>query len=175
MAFTPVNLEVNEFEGTSFTITMSANTSAPEPANTETFIINNVELLTKSHDPGDLNITLKDNTFTITSRFADVFERTIKYIIQNTKTWEKTYGTAGRFADLPYEYTALIHYIPPSVEFYELDFKVDATGSVSGDVSEIWTLVVRYNNTISNANLMEYAKKSIMNSKASELYPELLE
>ena len=159
--FSPANLEIIEFNGSTQTITMIADDTAPEPANTETFIINNVEFVTKSKQPRDLNISWENDTFTFSSSFSDMFDRTIKYIIQDTVTWKTTYGMSSRFVDLPSNYSALYEYIPPSVVFTEYDFKVEATGSVSGDVVQFWTLVVRYNSDISNANLSDYASKGI--------------
>lgn len=193
ITFNPTNLELTEFVGTTgTTVSLSADAAS-------SFWVYSA---TASENPSDLVITTTPSSFSFTSTFADMFDRTIKYTSQNS-AGVKSFGSVSRFVDLPSDYKGMYQYIPPSVEFKNIVFTVgiyEYTGEVDplnpelpidptppwGTNSPVgnpaydsyktnltWTLVLRQNWQSSNAALKLAVKNGSGYKAAAAKYPEM--
>jgi len=118
ITYSPSSLELTEFVGTTgTTVTLTPDsqtviyiekvTTSPSPLTPVTISVSNVG--TKS--------------FTFSSNFSDMFDRTIYYVSQ-TVDKVKVFNTVKRFVDLPSSYKALYRYVPPSAETMEIAFTI---------------------------------------------------
>lgn len=199
--YTPASsaLSLTEFVGTSGT-TVTLNPPAPAAGGggegegeTITYSYNIISVaMNDSHAPTDLQVSFSDNTFTFSSTFPDMFDRTIKYLVYDSDNegiannrFLKTYLQVPRFQDLPELFTGVYEYIPPSVNTRQVAFTVvydetstiiDILGGSSGGttrLTETWTFTIVENWQLA----MEYLRHAIVNGtrakKAISKYPEL--
>lgn len=175
--FLPVNLELLEFQGTAGTSVQIIPVVAVPPAIQDVLTITNVVTSGWPRVPEDLVITWTGDTFTFSSTFFDMFDKTIKYVIydenESASTYTKTFYTAKKFTEVPSNQTGVWRYIPPSDEYMDLDFTVTATGTVSGTQTYTWTLTLRYNHTYCNAQFLNLVQTGTEFLNAKTIYPEL--
>lgn len=167
--FIPSTLELNEYVGTTGQSVSIDVTDDSFPANTQTITINSV---TVSEELSDLNITISGNYFTFSSKFNDIFDRTIKYLIEDDNLQKKYYSVNG-FNEVVSGYTGIYQYVPPTVQFKDVIFTVKYTGSITGQQTATWTMTVRYNSDYSNSKFRELVLSSKGYENAVTLYPEL--
>lgn len=184
ITYSPTNQEVTEFVGTtSSTVTLTPDAS--------TFIY--VESVTCADDIPDLVISNTDASFTFSSTFSDMFTRVIKFTSQDSDG-KKSFGSVGRFADLPSTYKGLYQYVPPTAETREVTFTISlysftdelnpvapwGTNSPVGDplydsykTTATWVLTVRQNWQASILALRTAVSSGTAYQQAVSKYPEL--
>ena len=168
--FSPVNLELNEFEGTTGqTVTITDEVTLP--AVPETLTITNV-VLSNTERPADFIVTWSGNQFTFISKFEDQFDRTLKFVTQDEDR-TKRFFKVNRFIDIPENYKGLYQYVPPAQDWKEIIFAVTVEGSVTGPATYNWTLTLRHNFQVSNSKFVEYSRKGQEYQQALQSYPEL--
>lgn len=168
--FSPAMLELNEFGGTSGTTVQLVPATAVPPALQDSVTINSV---TASGGPSDLSITWSGDSFTFSSTFPDMFNRTLKYLKSIDSSGNKVYKTATRFSNIDSDYIGLYQYVPPSSNFIDIPFTVNYTGTISGSNSATWLLTIRYNSGYSNTAFSTAVKNGSEYKNALTLYPEM--
>lgn len=171
--FTPANLTLVEFIGTtSQTVTINAPTAEP-PALQDTFTITNVTYVADKI-PGDLNITWSGSSFTFSSKFNDVFDRTLKYLIyKDRNSANKQYFSVKKFEQVPPDVYGLYQYIPPPSDYIFGDFVVSYSSLYSGNGSATWTLTLEHDWASSNKKLIATVNRGTEFVNAKKYYPEL--
>lgn len=140
----PGALSLLEFIGTTgVTVTALYETETSEGGSTSTgsVVINSVSYAdTVVSMPDDLiiNFTEGSSSFTISSKFEDMFYRVLKYLLYDADNVDldpnyniKTYLEAYRFRDLPELYTGVWEFIPSPVQTRLVPFSVNYTATVT--------------------------------------------
>jgi hypothetical protein len=122
--FSPANLELNEYIGTTgVTVTVSPS-SFTFPMLSQQITITGV---TCSNPPADLQLSWTNNTFTFSSKFEDVFNKTFKYVVYDGVLNKKTYYTASRISQISPNLTGVYQYIPPGNDLMQISFTISTT------------------------------------------------
>jgi len=146
------DIELVEFIGTTGTVvTVIPRIPIAPPGIADIYTIHSVNVISGTI-PSDLIINISGDHFTIKSKFADMFYRTIKYITQDQDLTVHD-NIVHRFADVPTHFTGIYQYIPPPSDYMDIVFAVQVTGSVSGSFTSNWTVSLRHDWTSSNTQL----------------------
>lgn len=122
--FSPANLELNEYVGTTgVTITMNPD-PAIFPMLAQQITITGVSC---SNAPSDLQLSWANNTFTFSSKFEDMFNKTYKYVIYDEPTNKKTYYSVSKISQISPKITGVYQYIPPANDLMEITFTISTT------------------------------------------------
>jgi hypothetical protein len=167
--FSPANLELYEFLGTTGQTVQIVPTAPIPPALDDVLTITSV---TVNAFYEDLTITWANDSFTFKSKFDDTFSRSIKYLIQS-ESGTKSFGVATKFIEVPSVITGVYQYIPPSVTYKNIIFTIVADGAISGTNTYTWTLTVRYDFEYSNNAFKNLITSGEDYKKALLEYPEL--
>lgn len=163
--YSPVNLELTEFIGTAGTTVTLSDDSTPTPHTIQILSV------TCSPSPEIISISHTDTSFTFVSTFADMFPRSISYVLQGSDHRQKIYRTVSRFSDLPQSYKGIWKYVPPSSETMEITFSISAlVNSVPTQLS--WILDLRQNYSVSIEALKQGIRASDGYKQAVLKYPE---
>ena len=150
------DIELVEFVGTTGTVVnVVARTPIGPPGIPDVYTINSVTCISDPV-PSDLVIHTGIGSFTIISKFNDMFSRTIKYLAQDQDLTTHYYST-DRFRNVPANFTGIYEYIPPPSNYMDVTFAVDVTGSVSGHFIANWKVSLRHDWAASNNYLITLA------------------
>lgn len=171
--FSPANVTLTEFIGTTgTTVSVIAPTAVP-PALQDSYTITNVTYVADKI-PNDLVITWSGNSFTFSSKFGDVFDRTLKYLIYKDKNSSiKQYFTVKRFEEVPVNIYGIYQYDPPSSDFTFGDFVISYNSLYSGSGSVTWTLNLEHDYQASNNKFRAIVARGSEFVQAKTRYPEL--
>lgn len=168
MAFLPANLILIEFIGTTGS-TVQLTSDMVGDAITITGVTYSAEKI-----PEDLNITWSGDSFTFSSKFDNIFDRTLKYLIyKDLNSNVKKYYTVKRFDDVPLDAYGLHEYIAPASDYSFGDFIVNYTSTLSGSGTATWTLTIEHDWDSSNKKFVAIVARGTEYLKAKERYPEL--
>ncbi len=170
--FSPVNLELTEFVGTTGTTVTVIPTTAIPPAIQDALTITNV-VISGPKVPSDISITWVGDTFTFSSKFNDFFARTIKYMTYDKATNVKKYFSVNSFNKISPNQYGVYQYIPPPLDYMDIDFTVTLSGTESGTTTAVWTLTLRHDYEASNAAFSAAIAKGSGAVQAIKIYPEL--
>jgi hypothetical protein len=179
--FTPTNLTLTEFEGTTGqTVTCNADLALYAAGTSSSVEIINVVC---DNAPKDLNVTWSNNSFTFSSKFGNMFNRVLKFANQDAN-YNKSFTTTNSLDDIPPDFVGLYQYKPPTKTSLILNFNVTAKINISSTipaaglglftVTEQWPLTITYNDSYSNQKLIEIITKASTYKDAITSYPELL-
>jgi len=170
--FSPVNLELTEFVGTTgTTIIVNPETAVP-PAIQDVLTVTNV-VISAPKVPSDIVITWVNNTFTFSSKFNDFFSRTIKYLTYDSTTNIKKYFSVNSFDKIPVNEYGVYQYIPPPLDYMDVTFTITLSGTESGTTTVTWILTLRHDYQASNAAFSAAIARGTQSVQAKKLYPEL--
>lgn len=157
----PVNplfedIELVEFIGTTGTVVnIIPRIPVALPGLPDNYTINSVTCVSDPA-PSDLVINISGDHFTIISTFSDMFNRTIKYLVQD-QDLTTHYYTTNKFENIPANFTGVYEYTPPPDDYMDVLFAVNVTGSISGNFTANFKVNLRHDWAASNAQLVTLA------------------
>lgn len=162
--FSPANLELTEYVGTTG-VTITIN---PDPVSfpmlSQTLAITNV---TVNPAPSDLSISWTNNSFTFSSKFGDMFNKTYKYLIYDNATNKKTYYSVSKISQISPKLTGVYQYIPPGNDLMDVTFTISTT---KADVVEAGGFTVGKTYTIVTPNDTDFTTIGAANSNAGTVF-----
>ena len=154
------DIELVEFIGTLGTVvTVIPRIPVALPGIPDTYTINSVTCVSVPA-PSDLVINITGDHFTIISKFANMFNRTVKYLVQD-QDLTTHYYTVNSFAAVPANFTGVYEYTPPPSDYMDVLFAVNVTGSVSGNFTANFTVNLRHDWATSNGQLVNLANAGV--------------